>query len=275
MANQRARPPQRPTPAAAPRDQTRTVILIAVVVAVVAVIGVAIALLVGGGDDDEGAVASVPMTEEGLADCSAVPSPSVESAASPGTTPVLAEFPAGDIFKPVAVDGQDLPPFDQEVREGAEPDTALCRAAPIVSGYDYEGNEITIDPATDGPTMVVLLAHWCPHCNAEVPVLNEWRDSGEFPDGLNVVGVSTGVSADAPNYPPDEWLVEMDWQWPVLVDDRTPDDGSAPPAMAAYGGTSYPTLVFIDDDGLVRQRLSGEVPTDVFAPLAEALVADT
>ena len=32
--------------------------------------------------------------------------------------------------------------------------------------------------------MVVFLAHWCPHCNAEIPVLNEWRDSGEIPDGL-------------------------------------------------------------------------------------------
>jgi hypothetical protein len=80
--------------------------------------------------------------------------------------------------------------------------------------------------------MVVLLAHWCPHCNAEIPVLNEWRDSGEVPDGLNIVGVSTAVSADAPNYPPNEWLQEMDWRWPVLADDRAPDADSPPPAMA-------------------------------------------
>ena len=165
-----------------------------------------------------------------------------------------------------------MPEFSREV-QGGSPDPALCLRSPVVSGYDYDGNQITIDPAADGPTMVVLLAHWCPHCNAEIPVLNEWRDSGEIPDGLNVVGVSTGVSADAPNYPPDEWLVEKDWQWPVLADDAPPDDSSPPPAMGAFGGTSYPTLVFIDADGLVRRRLSGEVPIDVFAPLAEELVA--
>ena len=45
--------------------------------------------------------------------------------------------------------------------------------------------------------------------------------------------------------------------------------------MGAYGGTSYPTMVFIDADGLVRQRLSGEVPVDLFAPIAEALVAES
>ena len=61
-----------------------------------------------------------------------------------------------------------------------------------MSGADYDGQPITIDAAADGPTMVVLLAHWCPHCNDEIPRLNEWRDSGDVPEGLDVVGVSTG-----------------------------------------------------------------------------------
>ena len=136
--------------------------------------------------------------------------------------------------------------------------------------YDYDGNEVTIDPATDGPTMVVLLAHWCPHCNNEIPVLNEWRDSGEIPEELNIVGVSTGVASEAPNYPPDEWLVEMDWQWPVVADDVGICRRWVPTA-----GTSYPTIVFIDADGLVRLRLSGEVPIDVLAPLVDDLVAES
>ena len=80
------------------------------------------------------------------------------------------------------------------------------------------------------------------------------------------------MSADAPNFPPDEWLVDMDWQWPVLADDVAPDDEPPPPAMGAYGGTSYPTLVFVDGDGRVHQRLSGEVPIDVLAPIVAELV---
>ena len=242
--------------AAQPRgnDQTRTVLLIAAVVGVIAVLGVVVALFVGG-DDDDGAGDD----EVAIADCPAVATDEESSGSVP--PPELAAFPADDIFKPVGVQGEPLPEF------GEAPDAALCEQAPIVAGYDYDGNEVTIDPATDGPTMVVLLAHWCPHCNAEIPVLNEWRDSGELPEELNIVGVSTGVSSDAPNYPPDEWLVEMDWQWPVLADD------SQSSAMSAYGGRGYPTMVFIDADGQVRLRLSGEVPIDVLATLADDLVA--
>jgi hypothetical protein len=44
--------------------------------------------------------------------------------------------------------------------------------------------------------------------------------------------------------------------------------------MGAYGGTSYPTFVIVDADGLVRQRLSGEVPIDVLAPIVNDLMAD-
>ena len=173
----------------------------------------------------------------------------------------------------MSVSGDPLPELSREIQDGDLDDPAVGQPVPVVSGVDYEGNATIIDPATDGPTMVVLLAHWCPHCNAEIPVLNEWRDSGEIPDGLNIVGVSTGSSPDAPNFPPDEWLVEMDWQWPVLADDAPPDAESPPPAMGAYGGTSYPTLVFVDAAGQVVERLSGEVPIDVIAPIADELVA--
>ena len=50
-----------------------------------------------------------------------------------------------------------------------------------------------------------------------------------------IVGVSTGVRPDAPNFPPDQWLVDKDWQWPVLADDQ---NGTP---MAAYGGVRRPS----------------------------------
>jgi thiol-disulfide isomerase/thioredoxin len=150
--------------------------------------------------------------------------------------------------------------------DSSDDDPVAGQPVPVVSGVDYDGNEITIDPAADGPTMIALLAHWCPHCNNEIPVLNEWRDSGEIPEGLDIVGVSTGVDPSRPNYPPDKWLASMDWQWPVLAD----DDGSA---MAAYGGTSFPTLIFVDSDGNVFRQLTGEVPIEELDPLADELMA--
>ena len=111
--------------------------------------------------------------------------------------------------------------------------------------------------------MIVLLAHWCPHCNAEIPRLNEWRDSGEIPDGLNIVGVSTGCRPDAPTS-----------RRTSGSSTRTGSGRCSPTtthgtAMAAYGGTSYPTMVLVDGNGDVFRRLSGEVPIDEIDQLVE------
>jgi thiol-disulfide isomerase/thioredoxin len=152
--------------------------------------------------------------------------------------------------------------------EGSAADTAIGEVAPIVSGVDYDGNPITIDATADGPTMVVLLAHWCPHCNAEIPRLNEWRESGDVPDGLNVIGVSTGVSPDRQNYPPDQWLVAKDWQWPVLA------DSAEHTAFEAYGGAFFPTVVIIGSDGRVLTRFSGEPSAEEIHNLVTEALAD-
>lgn len=273
-----AKPPagRPPTPASSGprRSNTTTLIIIAAAVALVAILGVVIAVVVGGGDDggDQTAGSSVP-TESGVADCSDA---EVGEALEPGTPDA---FVAGDMIQPVAVSGTPLAEFTEEIRSGKSPDPGLCQQAPVLSGYDYAGDPITIDPAADGPTLVVFLAHWCPHCNREVPVLNAWRDSGDVPAGLNVVGVSTAVREGEANYPPDEWLTTMDWTWPVLADGDVQadegDDGVFATAFRSYGSTSFPTLAFVDGDGLLRWRLSGEVPVEIIQQLVDTALAGT
>ncbi len=165
MATRKKNPPP-PPPSPSPRRSNAGVIVIAAVVAAVVVIGFVVALVVGGDGDDggNGGVAStLALTPNGVAICDAdersEETTPVETAADEGDE--LAPFPGDEIFKPVVVVGDPLPEFSEEIQQGS-PDTALCTPAPVVSGYDYAGNEITIDPATQGPTMVVLLAHWCP-----------------------------------------------------------------------------------------------------------------
>ena len=92
--------------------------------------------------------------------------------------------------------------------------------------------------------MIVVMAHWCPHCNDEVPKLVEWGESGDVPDGLQVVGISTAAREDAPNFPPASWLADdMGWEWPVLADDEEQT------AARAVGTTGYPFIMFVDADG--------------------------
>jgi cytochrome c biogenesis protein CcmG, thiol:disulfide interchange protein DsbE len=258
-------PKQQGQPAAtAPARRLTTPLLIGVIVAVAVVVGV-VAVLVTRGDDDPGGVAppsGMVVSANGVATC--------PDAAAPATDPDAAEislapFQADDISKPVAVSGTPLAAFETA---GAD-DAGLCTPAPVVAGYDYAGEELTIDPATDGPTLVVVLAHWCPHCNAEVPVLNAWRDAGDVPAELDVVGLSTAVTEGRDNFPPDEWLERVDWQWPVLADDAEAT------ALNAYGATSFPSMLFIGSDGLLKWRLSGEAPiAEIQARVDEALAAE-
>ena len=94
--------------------------------------------------------------------------------------------------------------------------------------------------------MVVFLAHWCPHCNAEIPVLQEWEAQGGIPEDLQVVGVSTAVGAGPTELPArPSGSPRRGGTWPVLADDAELT------AANAYGVTAFPFLTFIDADGNV------------------------
>lgn len=152
---------------------------------------------------------------------------------------------------PVTLTGAPLPDKPE-----SDPDPAVGTKAPGLSGFSFDGTPVVVDPSK-GPVMLVFLAHWCPHCNREVPQLNEWRDSGEVPEGLQVIAVTTAVRADAPHYPPSTWITEeMGWTWPVLADSPTNE------AALAFGVSGFPFSVILDTDGTVLGRASGELGLD-------------
>lgn len=162
---------------------------------------------------------------------------------------------------PVDVVGEPLP----ELPDGATPETdpALGAAAPVLVGLDFAAEPVRIDAATDGPTLVVFVAHWCPHCNAEVPEILELEEQGRLPDGLDIVAVSTGPAADRPNFPPGEWLDGLGWEWPVMADSFVPTlDGFV--AAGAYGVSGFPFVTLLDGEGKVAARWSGEVGGEEF-----------
>lgn len=144
----------------------------------------------------------------------------------------------------VSVSGAALPPL-------GETDAAIGMQIPEVEGETFAGARTRID--NDGAKMIVFLAHWCPHCQAEVPVVQSWLDAGGLPGGVEILSVATATDPAQPNYPPSEWLEREGWSVPVLVD----DEGSS--TAAAFGVNSYPFFVFVDGDGKVHHRASGEL----------------
>lgn len=264
-------PPPPPTrdeqPAPSPKRSTTPWILAAVGVLVIIAVPLAAFLAVGGDDDDDGGDEAASTTEVmvEVTDGPAGPTSGSAPSESGGSETAVSVDP---MDAAITVSGDALPPL---VDESA--DDAVGMAAPAIEGTDYDGDAVSLVPG-DGPTLVVFLAHWCPHCNAEIPVLNEWRDSGEIPDDLRIVGVSTAVNGERPNYPPGEWLDEMDWQWDVIADGPTDPDTGAPPAGLAYGVSGFPFFVLLDADGNVAARGAGEKPIEELQALVDTVVSD-
>jgi thiol-disulfide isomerase/thioredoxin len=161
-------------------------------------------------------------------------------------------------FQPVTIlEGEPLAPLTNP-----ENDSAEGVKAPVVQGAGFNGMEMTLRP-NGQPMLLVFLAHWCPHCNAEIPRLIEWDESGQMPEDLMVIGVATGSRSDQPNWPPSQWLQDMEWPWAAMADSEAQD------AAIAYGVNGYPGLVLIDGDGTVLARRSGEASVSELDAWAE------
>ncbi|MFM7617320.1 MAG: TlpA family protein disulfide reductase [Actinomycetes bacterium] len=169
----------------------------------------------------------------------------------------------GEISKRVTVDGAALPEFTTSVD-----DPAIGEAAPKLVGNDFAGAPVTLGGASGKPQVIVFFAHWCPHCQREVPIIVSLAKGGTF-DGIALGGVSTGTTDQAVNYPPSAWLDRVGWPAPVLVDTANQT------AAEAYGLTGYPFLVFVNEDGTVAGRWSGEMPEADLEAVVEAFKAGT
>jgi len=165
-----------------------------------------------------------------------------------------------EVADAVTVTGGPLPVFEDPAA-----DAAVGLPAPTVAGVDFDEVPVAT-PAPGAPYAVVLLAHWCPHCQAEVPRIVSLANSGGTSD-VPVVAVSTAVDENQGNYPPSEWLERENWPFPVVVDDA---DGTA---ASAYGLADFPMIVFVDGAGNVVARVVGEVPEEELATMFAALAA--
>ena len=162
-------------------------------------------------------------------------------------------------FAPVTVQGTNLTGFTT-----TEGDPAVGQEAPLLVGETPEGTPVEVGGSSAGePTLIAFLAHWCPHCQAELPVLVDLEEQGAF-EGVRTVAVLTGTDEAAPNFPPADWLQDEGWAGDVLLDDETMT------AATAYGLAGYPFLVMLDADGVVVARTSGELPADDVVAMVEA-----
>lgn len=159
--------------------------------------------------------------------------------------------------RPVRVTGEPLPAFGD-----AAADPAVGVVAPQLRGAAFDGKPVTVAP-TGRPQLLLFTAHWCPHCNREMPILGNWLRSGGLPAGVDMTTIATGTNRNLPNYPPSSWIDRFGWTTAVMADSS---NGAAAHALGLPG---YPFFVVLDGNGRVAARASGELTM----PQLEALIA--
>jgi thiol-disulfide isomerase/thioredoxin len=166
----------------------------------------------------------------------------------------------------VTIEGPAVIEFPRDVAvTSASNDAAVGQKAPTLVGTSFDGTEVRIEG--DGtPKAVYFLAHHCPFCQEEVPVLQNLIDSGQKPDNVSVIAVSTSV-IDAPNrnYPPETWLKRDGWTSPILRDDEFSR------AFNAYGGASFPYAVYLDGQNNIMARSAGQLDENITLTLWQSL----
>lgn len=125
-----------------------------------------------------------------------------------------------------------------------------------------EAPEFTIDTVDGGSvsgggggadaTMLVFFASWCPHCQNEAPIINDFEDQYE---DLKIIMVGAdGTQGDTPD-DVRKFVERYDIQSPAAYN---PDLGQR------YQLTGYPTVYVLDGNGKVVAANSGEAPKEVY-----------
>ncbi len=173
-------------------------------------------------------------------------------AASGASAAVAPSVPAGS-----------LAPFEQ-----GQPDAALGMTLGDVTGVEYyTDTEITVDPADGTPRAWLIWAHWCPHCQRELPPLSEWyaANADQYPS-VELISVTSSIDPARGN-PLEPYLDELQLPFPTILD---PDLVLA----EQFGLSAYPFWVFTSGDGTTLLRVAGFLEIDQVANIFTQLEAE-
>jgi len=173
--------------------------------------------------------------------------------------PITAGLPEGE----TTVTGDPLPAYAGQ----NDDNVAVGLPAPTFTGPN-ENSEIISLEKNGNAKALIFLAHWCPHCQDEVPSVQEWIDTIGVPEGVEIIAVATSIDRGRDNYPPQEWLERESWSETQIYDlDRKIGD--------AYGLTAFPYWVFLDNELNVKARRTGNLPQDAVGQLLVQLALES
>jgi thiol-disulfide isomerase/thioredoxin len=121
--------------------------------------------------------------------------------------------------------------------------------APSFTAETVDGGSVSVG-GSGRPTMLVFFATWCPHCQAEAPVISDLEE-----EYGNLRVVMAGIDGEDDAGKVRAFVDEYGIEGPAFYE---------PSVGSEYGVSGYPTVYVLDGSGEVVGAHSGEAPRSVF-----------
>jgi peroxiredoxin len=147
------------------------------------------------------------------------------------------------------------------IDRGPGPQLEVGDPVPAFSAPGLDGGTVSWSNDEGRPTVLVVWASWCPHCQAELPILVPAVHARE---GVELVSVVTAVGQQ-PGPTPSEFLADEGLTLTTALDD------AAGTLMQGLGVSSFPTVYYVGADGSVVDVTVGETSEAAIEARLDAL----
>lgn len=126
---------------------------------------------------------------------------------------------------------------------------------------DLKGNKVTVPDDFKGRVVIIRFwADWCTYCAEEMPALdvvyNKYKKNGVI-----ILAVNVGQ----PKEVAEEFVTNLRISYPVLLDTYSI-------TAKQYGVVGLPTSFILDRNGVIREKILGEVERESFEKMVTALL---
>jgi thiol-disulfide isomerase/thioredoxin len=138
-------------------------------------------------------------------------------------------------------------PTQQGVLAGTPTRAKVGSVAPDFTLPTLSGSKVTLSHLRGKVVVLTFFASWCHPCEEDMPVLQRLQD--RQPEKVTVIGVNYQDFAGDTR----DFVNRLHVSFPALVEDSTQN-----PVAKRYDVHAMPDTVFIDAQGVVRDRLYGQ-----------------
>lgn len=177
-------------------------------------------------------------------------------------------FLFGDEIGGKSADFDQIPTFNQQTEVGdAQVDAGgqLTVGAPAIdfAAQNLEGERVRLSDFRGQPVMINFWATWCPPCRMEMPAFQEAYEAHRD-NGLVILAVNQGESEGTVRR---FFYDEQNFTYTPLLDENSE-------ISQGYGVFSFPTTVFVNEEGTVTAVHRGLLPKETLDAYLADLMSD-